>query len=137
QLVKIGIDATLNPKESGAFYADAFAHNFDLMNHAVGYSVADPDVFISELYLKNSASNYGEYYNAQVEELFVKQSQAIDQGERRKLVRQIQDIFLKDHPNIIYFWQANWAFWWPEVRDWAPASSIYLNQKFQDVWLAQ
>ncbi|MDP2952302.1 MAG: ABC transporter substrate-binding protein, partial [Chloroflexota bacterium] len=120
ELSKIGIDATLDLREVGAFYSNALLHNFSLIAFATGYPLGDPDAIISELYLKGSGSNYGDYENPKLEELYVKQSQTMDHVQRKKLLQEIQNIFLEDVPNIISHWPKYYAFWWPEVRGWAP-----------------
>jgi hypothetical protein len=38
---------------------------------------------------------------------------------------------------IISHWRARIVGYWPEVKNYRVHSSIYNNQRFQDVWLAK
>ncbi|MDP2952807.1 MAG: ABC transporter substrate-binding protein, partial [Chloroflexota bacterium] len=135
-LKKLGIKTKLDPEEVGTFYNRAYAGDFDLMMMGNTMEMSDPDIVIGQSYLSGLAANYGKYSNPRVDELFMKQQVTLDLGERRRLVREIEDILFRDITRVSLWWDMDQTLWWPWVRDYTVPNNRYANKEYRTVWLA-
>jgi len=80
-----------------------------------------------------TAPNDGE---PEVEAFFDRQSQTLDAEERKRLVQEMERTALLGFGRIVTHWRTVFVGHWPEVRNYRLHSSLYNNQRFQNVRLA-
>ncbi len=83
-------------------------------------------------------NNYGRYKDPVLDDLFMKQSRAVDPEERKRYVRAFEKRLLDEEVHYIYTLQwhrivAHNA----KVRGWTVTPSHFLNQQLDGVWLAE
>ena len=137
QLAQVGIEATLDVRETADAYDVLNRRAFDTAPWETAFAVADPDAVFSEFFVCQAARNYSTLCLPEVDELFRQQSQALDPQERKKLVREMDRRILHSHGSPLLYWGNYLTAQWPQVRNWVQHPSLYNNQRLQDVWLAK
>jgi peptide/nickel transport system substrate-binding protein len=101
--------------------------------------VVEPDVDIVKFQsAKISDNNFGRYQDAVLDDLFVKQAQAIDPEERKRALRAFEKRLLDEEVHYIYTLQ--WHRIIPhsaKVRSWTITPAHFLNNQLDTVWLAE
>ncbi|MBI2910252.1 MAG: ABC transporter substrate-binding protein [Chloroflexi bacterium] len=133
----IGIDLSLKIVETAVYMDARFRKAFDITAGGFGFGLTDPDTTLGQNYVTNAAANFGGYTNPHYDQLYLKQSQALDSAERRKIVWEMQRILLKDVPIAIAFWSNVPYARWREVRGFTPPVSYYNADQYQEMWLAK
>lgn len=136
---RIGLDVRHEIQESAQYFKDLRAGNFELsMDFQCGY-VVDPDLDLYKFQSRGrSDSNYSRYTDPLLDELYVRQSRAVDPDERRRYVRAFEKRLLDDEAHYIYTLQ--WYRIVPHssrLRGWTITPSHYLNNQLDTVWLAE
>ena len=72
-----------------------------------------------------------------MDELFLKQSQTLDQQERAKLVKEMQRKAMPLYSKVILEWEDRRWVWWNRLNGYTGHHNLYNNQRFAEVWLAQ
>ncbi|MFH1833571.1 MAG: hypothetical protein ABH877_00985, partial [bacterium] len=72
----------------------------------------------------------------EVDALFDAEGRAVDPGERKKLVRQLETKLLDLSASVPLYWSRGNIAYWPEVKNYY-RGGVYNNNKYQDVWLAK
>src|SRR2546428_14103659 len=106
------------------------------MDAQCGYMV-EPDLDLYKFQSTGlSHNNYGRYVDRVLEELYVKQSRAVDPEERKKYLRDLERRLLDEEAHYLY------TLPWhrvvphsPKVRGWTITPSHFLNQQLDTVWL--
>jgi len=137
ELAKIGIDATLDVKETAAAYDVLNTRAFDSAPWGTATALDDPDSVFGEHYTCDAVRNYAQLCLPEVDALFAKQTQTLDPVARKHLVQEMERKALLGFGRILTHWRTNMLGHWPEVRNYRLHNSIYNNQRFQDVWLAR
>jgi peptide/nickel transport system substrate-binding protein len=132
---KIGLDAKPLVLEDAAAYDALNNRNFDLAPWGHAIALDDPDAIFAEFYLTNSPRNYSELSSPEVDALFLKQSQTLDQKERVKLVKEMQQKAIPLFGKVIISWG---------LRRWARRSTVqnytahvgyYNNNRHASTWV--
>jgi peptide/nickel transport system substrate-binding protein len=135
---RIGLKAHHEIQESGQYFRDLRAGNFELStDFQCGY-VVDPDLDLYKFQSRGrSDANYGRYTDPALDDLYVRQSRAVDPEQRRKYIRAFEKRLLDEEAHYIYTLQ--WHRIVPHsarVRGWIITPSHYLNNQLDTVWLA-
>jgi ABC-type transport system substrate-binding protein len=134
---KVGINARPRVVETAAAYVDLESRNFDLAPWSHATALDDPDAIYAEFYLTNSPRNYSDLGTAEVDALYLRQSQTLNQQERVKLVHEMEKKALPLYGKIILNWSMrNWARW-SHVENYTPHVGIYNHNRLAEVWLDQ
>jgi ABC-type transport system substrate-binding protein len=134
---KIGVEVDHRPLETAAWFADARdTGNFELVLSPTVEASDDPDVFLRR-YTTGDPENWGRYSNPVVDDLFSRQSRALDQAERRRLVQQLQKVVLENVYYMPGLWWTRNVVHWTKVKNYVAPPNHYSNQKLQDVWLSE
>ncbi|MBI2910134.1 MAG: ABC transporter substrate-binding protein [Chloroflexi bacterium] len=134
----IGITVDLNVAEPTVYNEQRFRKAFAVTPGSYGPAGGDPDAHLGDNYVTGSPSNWSGYSNPQYDELYVKQSQTVDEAERRKTVWEMQRILLKDVPIALAYWSRVAYAWWKEVRGYTPPSlGHYYAYMYEEMWLAR
>ncbi|MBI2907150.1 MAG: ABC transporter substrate-binding protein [Chloroflexi bacterium] len=135
QLAKIGITADIDVQDSAALRRTLVEGLFEALAYNDSSAVDDPDVLLGEVFLTGSPKNWGKWSSSKYDALYGEQSKTMDTQKRLELVWEMQRLLHREAPRVIVAWARRFAVMWPEVKGWTPASSHFLNNKFQDVWL--
>jgi peptide/nickel transport system substrate-binding protein len=135
---QIGLNVKQEFSETAKFISDLRQGNFDVTIDAnCGYAV-EPDLSLFKFLSTGvSDNNYARYKDPVLDELYQKQSRAIDPEERKKLVREFEKRLLDDEAHYIYTLQ--WFRIVPhsaKLKGWTITPSHFLNQQLDVVWLS-
>ena len=134
---KIGVEAEHRPLETAAWYADGRDQgNFELMVFPFGAWVDDPDQLLSP-HTPNSPQNWNRAANPALEDLYSRQSRALNPAERKKLIGEFQKIVLDNAYILPGLWWSRNVVHWTKVKNYVAPPSHFTNQKLQDVWLSE
>jgi peptide/nickel transport system substrate-binding protein len=136
---QIGLNARLEFLETAQWDSALRNGEFDVtMDAQCGYAV-EPDLDLFKYLSKGTSdNNYARYTDRTLDDLYLKQSRAIDPEERRRWVREFERRLLDDEVHYLYTLQ--WHRIVPhsaKVRGWTITPSHYLNNQLDTVWLAE
>jgi peptide/nickel transport system substrate-binding protein len=134
---KIGIQAEQRPQETAAWFADGRdTGNFELIVAPTVEASDDPDIFLRR-YTTGDPQNWGRFSDPAVDDLFSRQSRALDPAERRKIILQLQKTVLEHAYYMPGLWWSRNVVHWTKVKNYVAPPNHYANQKLQDVWLSE
>jgi len=143
---QVGLNVRQEVAETAKWFADLRGGDFEVaMDAQCGYMV-EPDL---DLYKFQSGptsaaprgisdANYARQKDSVLDELYVKQSRAIDPEERKKYVREFEKRLLDEEVHSMYTLQ--WHRIVPHsarVKGWTVTPSHYLNNQLDTVWLTE
>ncbi len=136
---QIGLNATQQVNESAKHVGELRGGNFEVsMDAQCGYAV-EPDLDLHKFQSTGiSHNNFGRYTDKVLDDLYQKQSRALDPEERKKYVREFERRLLDEEAH--QFVTLQWHRIVPhsaKVRGWTITPSHYLNQQLDVVWLAE
>ena len=135
QLKTIGLDATVDIRDAGAFYAIETKGDFQVVVHSVGMGGSTPDQILGEGYTSYGGRNYGQWKDEALDNLYRQQSREPDPTKRGELIKQFQLAFLKTYYQINLAWVGYGAAYWNTVQGWAALPDLYANMQCDKVWL--
>lgn len=136
QLATIGIIANIEVAEVAAYTSRVVANDFQMGTQAGKFALSDPDE-LGRYFLSNAGQGYGKWSNKRFDELFAEQSRAVDVAKRKALVREMDDILLRELPSLLPYWEGAITGTWPEVRNFAPPANLHSCMRLHDIWLAK
>jgi peptide/nickel transport system substrate-binding protein len=121
------------------FDSDLRSGNYQVaIDSECGYSV-EPDLDLYKFLSRDvSPANLGRYTDRVLDDLYQKQSRAVDPEERKKWLRAFEKRLLDEEAHYLITLQ--WHRIVPhnaKVRGWTITPSHYLNQQLDTVWLAE
>ena len=136
---QIGLNVRQEVIEAAKYYAELRGGNFEVAaDFQCGY-IVEPDLDLYKFQSKDkSPANYSRYVDPVLDELYEKQSRAIDAEERKRFIREFERRLLDEEVHYIYTLQ--WHRIIPHlarVRGWTITPSHYLNQQLDAVWLTE
>jgi peptide/nickel transport system substrate-binding protein len=136
---QIGLNVKMETIEASAHVAMLRRGDFDVASDAQCSFVVEPDIDIQKFQSVGlSDNNYSRYKDLVLDDLFLKQSRAIDPEERKRHLRAFEKRLLDEE--VHYFYTLQWQRIVPysaKVRGWTITPSHYLNQQLDTVWLAE
>ena len=135
QLKTIGLDASVDIRDAGAFFALESRGEFQLLIHSIGLSGTLPDQILGEGYTSFGGRNYGHWKDDAIDNLYRQQSQEADPKKRAETIREFQRTFLRSHYHINLAWVGYGAAFWGAVKGWVALPDIYVNMQMDKVWL--
>lgn len=136
-LARIGIILRLELAETAAAQPLLQRGDFDISPWLIAINVDDPDATFSEIATSSAVRNWSAVKDARIDELFEKQSQTMDFGERRRLVQELERQALSLHQIAVVFFENLTFARDRRVRNFAFHTSLYTNRRMEDVWLAE
>ncbi|MBI2908419.1 MAG: ABC transporter substrate-binding protein [Chloroflexi bacterium] len=133
----IGVALNLNVMETAPYFDARTRKAFGIMGGGSATTLLDPDNQLGDFYLTRAGMNWTGYSNPSYDELYVKQSRALDAMERRKTVWEMQRILLRDVTIAIAYWVNIPYSWWREVRGFTPPVGYHQAFTYADMWLAE
>jgi len=134
---QIGLNVKQKLFEEGAHYNALRAGNFEVSQHAISEFMDDPDLpLIRFLSSDKSPGNFGRYKDPVLNDLYLRQSQAMDPKERKRICQQYQ-IRVMDEMAYAYpvLWNHRIILHSAKMKGWKIMPSHYLNQDLTQVWL--
>jgi peptide/nickel transport system substrate-binding protein len=134
---KIGVEAEHRPLETASWFSDGRDKgNFELIVSGTFNYMDDPDLFLQR-YTTGDANNWGRFSDPRIDDLFARQTRALDPSERKRLINEIEKIVLDNAYYIPGLWWRRAVVHWAKVRNYVAPPNHYSNQRLQDVWLAE
>ncbi|MBI2907611.1 MAG: ABC transporter substrate-binding protein [Chloroflexi bacterium] len=130
QLEKIGLRTNIKPIETAAYFDHLTKQAFQVMSSANGMDADDPDLVFSMAFVKDAGKNFGKYYSAEFDKLFVEQSATIDSATRKEIVRKMQLILHETVPYPVLGWKNRTVGVWKKVKGYTPWTN---NSRFSAV----
>ena len=136
QLKQIYMDGVLEPLDTTQWYPKLMRKDYAVGLNITETAVDDPDPAFYENYVCGAMRNYTGYCNPELEQLFDRQSTEADEGQRKKLVWEIERKLAEDGARPIIFYNRFAYCWQPQVKGWTMmVNSIINNFRMEDVWL--
>lgn len=137
QVAKVGIKAEMDLRDVSVVYDRVRKKDYEVASYGGIASGDDPDLIYSEFFLCKAARNYHGICNQQVEELFSRQSELLDQQERKKIVWDMERLALQDFGRLVTYAAANgWAVD-ARVQGWTPHPLRYNADRWDGGWLGR
>ncbi len=134
---KIGVEAENRPLETAAWFADGRdTGSFETIVSPGVEFMDDPDQFLRR-YTPGDPQNWGRFADPRLEDLFARQARSLDEGERKKLVHEIEKVVLENAYYMPGLWWTRRVVHWTKLKNYVAPPNHYSNQKLQDVWLAE
>jgi len=137
QLGQVGIDMNIDILETATFYERLSKRDFEVYGGSYSTAVDDPDAIFGQNYLCNAGRNYSGMCVAEVEKLFLEQSQIRDRSARVPVVHQLQRVALQNVMKAVMGFRVTWYLYAGAVRNYRPQYTRYLAETREQVWLAQ
>jgi peptide/nickel transport system substrate-binding protein len=136
---QIGLNVKQETVEASAMVSLQRRGDFDVASDAQCSFVVEPDIDLQKFQSVGiSDNNYSRYKDPVLDELFLKQTRALDPEERKRYLRAFEKRLLDEEVHYIYTLQ--WHRIVPhsaKVRGWTITPSHFLNQQLDGVWLAE
>jgi peptide/nickel transport system substrate-binding protein len=134
---QIGVTVKQNVLESAAWLSAQKTGDFEVSTNAPCNSIVEPDMDL-HWYLTTSPVNFSKHKDTVMDELYQKQSRAIDPEERRKYLRAFEKRLYDEEVHYIMTFQWNRIVpHLAKVRGWTITPSHYLNCQLDTVWLSE
>lgn len=135
QLRNVGIDATVDVRDAGAFYTIETTGQFQVVLHSVAVGGSLPDQILGEGYTSFGGRNYGNWSDEPIDALFRQQSRELDPARRAEMIKEFQRAFMAKHYQINLAWVGYGAAHWNTVQGWKALPDLYANMQLDRVWL--
>ena len=139
QLRKVGIRGTLRTYESAAGYAVFGKGDFHMIaSQDRSMDSTDPGDVFAFVYSTNAGSNFARWSDAKVDEMVDRAAKETNRDRRKQIYWELQRYILSGTPGAVpVAWVEGWFFLDKKLRGFKPASTVYDNNTFMKVWLAQ
>ena len=131
-----GWNYQLDVRDAAAFGDGVQKMQFDLYVSAYPNPIDDPDSLFSNIAISTGAGNNTKISSPETDALYAKQSQTLDVTPRKQLVQELELKLLNLFQAVgLGFPDAPHGVW-KTLQNYRISSSIYVNQRYQDVWLS-
>ena len=135
---QVGLNVKQKMQEVGGYYKSLRSGDYKVTIHYISDYVSDPDLlFLGFLSSDVSPANFGRYKDRVLDDLYQKQSAAMDPAERKKLSRQFQarvmDEMAYAYPPV--GWTKRIVMNSSKMKGYIALPSHFLNVNLVDVWL--
>jgi peptide/nickel transport system substrate-binding protein len=134
-LKDVGITATLDQKEYGAYITSCFYGKFDAMTYGPQTPFLDPDSFLFGQYYPNEPRNQSHINDAVLADLLVRQRRTFDVAKRREVIHEIQRYLARQQyyvtgPSGVYV-----AVWDGALQNYGPNIGYDYGGRLVAAWL--
>jgi peptide/nickel transport system substrate-binding protein len=134
---QIGVTVKQNVLETAAWLNAQKTGDFEVSTNAPCNSIVEPDMDL-HWFLTTSPVNFSRHKDTVMDDLYQKQSRAIDAEERKKHLRAFEKRLYDEEVHYIHTFQWNRIV--PhssKVQGWMITPSHYLNNQLDTVWLSE
>lgn len=137
QLGKIGITVNLDPQEAATYSETQKAKAFDLHGGNLSIAVDDPDAIFGNQVVSGAGGNYSQIADAEIDALFLAQSQELDPAARKALAHQLEVMVLNQY--LVYPVAYSYRFLGTrsDVHDYVLHSQTNNNRRMSGIWIGQ
>ena len=135
QFKLVGIDATVDIRDAGAFYTMETTGQFQCVAHSIAISGSLPDQILGEGYTSFGGRNYGNWKDDSIDMAFRAQSREADAAKRTQLIKDFQVKFLNTFYHINLAWVGYGAAHAKTLKGWNALNDLYANMQMDRVWL--
>ncbi|MBI2906070.1 MAG: ABC transporter substrate-binding protein [Chloroflexi bacterium] len=136
QLATIGIDATIEVAETAVYNSRTQEGNFQLGTQRSVWKINDPDEWGRKL-LSNASQNYARWNSKRFDDMFEEMNRSLDQAKRKAIVREMDDLLMREMPALWPFWGDDFLGTWPEVMNFASPPGVQSSMRLHDIWLSK
>jgi peptide/nickel transport system substrate-binding protein len=137
QLKKIGVNVTLDVRETATFYELQDAREFDLFGGSYSIAIDDPDAAYFGSWVTGSGRNYSNYGDPEFDALAEQQSQELDVEKRRELVHQCEKMAMERALKAVLPFRTTHMMQYAKVRNYKRVYTQYITETHRDTWLAE
>jgi dipeptide transport system substrate-binding protein len=131
QLAKINVNLQLKPMELAAYYNQTYSYKYTFSHH-VPLNNPDPDENLSSYFGRKSA--FFKHHNPAIWDIIDKQAAELDLEKRKAIVKEAQEMIVKDFPMAFMFTVNLHEFTDNTVKGWFYPKDLYDGRK-ADAWL--
>jgi ABC-type transport system substrate-binding protein len=133
----LNIDCQLRSVQTSVWFDEAAAGNFDLTISAIVSTLLDPSDYFNSWYAKDGPQNYSKWHNPAFEGLLRQINRETDEGRRKALIRQAEEVMEQDPPLLPVAYEKMNDAWYDYVKGQNPATffGIYDVVRWDTVWL--
>jgi len=131
QLSAINVNLNLTPMETAAYYNQTYSYKYTFSHH-VPLNNPDPDENLSSYFGRKSA--FFKHHNPAIFDIIDQQAGELDVEKRKALVKQAQEMIVKDFPIAFMFNVNNHIFTDSKVKGWFYPQDLYDGRK-AEAWL--
>lgn len=135
QLRQLGFNASVRVVETAGFNDALNKRSFEIAPVQQGYALEDPDAIFSESFLTGAPRNYSDVASAEVDALYIKQSQTINDQERLRMVNEMEEKALPLYGKTVLHWYEGRTAWRSNVKGYLPHAGSQIGERYDDVWL--
>jgi peptide/nickel transport system substrate-binding protein len=133
---RIGVEAEHAPVETKLWYSAMEGGEFDVVVQNISDFADDPTAQFNTLLSKHTSGiAYSRHGDTKLDEMFNRQSQIVDSGERLKLVNEMERYALTQAYNIPLLWYQRIVVNHKKVKGWYVTPSHFTGQNLVEVWL--
>jgi len=136
QWKRIGVQAEHAPLETKLWFAAMEGGEFDVVVQNISDFADDPTAQFNTLLSKHvSGIGYSRHTDTKLDDLFNRQSQIVDEAERRKVVNEFERYALTTSYNVPLLWYQRIVVNHKKVKGWDLTPSHFTGQNLVNVWL--
>ena len=134
-LKDIGIEARLDQKEYGAYFATCFVGKFDSMGFGPQTTFFEPDSYLYSQYMPGEPRNQSHVNDSVVADLIGRQRRTFDVGKRREIVHEIQRHLAKQQYYVSLPSGLAAAVWDGALKNYGPNFGNDIGGRLTAAWL--
>jgi ABC-type transport system substrate-binding protein len=133
----LNIESNLRTVQTSVWFDEAQAGNYDLTISAIVSTLMDPSDYFHSWYAKDGPQNYSRWSNDKFEGILRQIDRELDDGKRKALIRQAEDIMEQDPPVLPVAYETMNDAWYNYVKGMNPSTffGIYDVVRWDNVWL--
>ncbi|MBI4081332.1 MAG: ABC transporter substrate-binding protein [Candidatus Lambdaproteobacteria bacterium] len=135
ELKAVGIEAVLKTIDTGQWFPLVARREFQLAANSTGLGLDDPDAVFFEHYGCGSQRNYTDFCNAEVQQLFERQSAELDIVKRRQFVQEADMRLQQEVARPVLAYRMYYHPHRSYVKNWIPHPVSVNGWRFTEVWL--
>jgi peptide/nickel transport system substrate-binding protein len=134
-LKDVGINATLDTKEYGAYISTCFYGQFDSMAYGPQTPFLEPDNFLFGQYYPGELKNQSHINDPVVADMLVRQRRTFDVNKRRQIIHEIQRYLATQQYYITSVSQTYIAVWEGALKNYGPNLGYDYGGRLLAAWL--
>ncbi|HET8579190.1 MAG TPA: ABC transporter substrate-binding protein, partial [Methylomirabilota bacterium] len=134
-LKDVGIDAKLDQKEYGAYFATCFVGKFDSMAFGPQTPFLEPDGYLYSQYMPGEPRNQSYVNDPVVTDLIIRQRRTFDPAKRRELIHEIQRHLARQQYYVQIHSGLSVAGWESALKNYGPNLGYDMGGRLMAAWL--
>ena len=137
QFAKIGVTAKIQVQESAVYFETMNNRQFDVATNVISALSDDPDFLIGPFHTTEGALNYSGVSVAEIDDLFLQQTQETDPARRLELARQLELASMNAFGTVVLYFKGKFVVTSSRVNGYVMHPEPDNNRRYQNVWLAE